>query len=493
MNKRISFVIVFVSGIAVTALEIASARLAAPYFGSTIYVWGGAIGTVLAALALGYWLGGKVIDRIYAPKVVTWVLLVAATTIELIPLFSTQVNTNLLHAANAWHSPIGFIIVVSMLSLFFIPLVCLGMMSPMILRLSLTTVEEAGGWSGALSGGATFGSIVGTFLAAYWTIPFFGTRATIVMAGAVLFLLAFMTSKIQKRVSVLVGALVLLSAVQASVTQLTPRAHVVWAKESPYQYVQTVEVDGVRYLVHDAAMATQSSYAPAAPNGPGPYDIFAVLPFLTGQTNQHRSVLLLGLGGGNMVRTFQRELGTQFTFDITAVEIDPVVIQAAQQYFGLQKHEANLVVDDARHYLRTTDKQYDIIIVDAYTHEMQIPPMLATREFFQEIHDHLNPNGLLGMNAFVTPGSRYIEKLRSTITSVFQDVRDVPFARNSPNHLIVAGQSINVDRLPRQLAPTMTVDVPSAIERMTVVSPGGPIYTDDRTDLELRVRPFVAD
>ena len=58
MNRKLSFSIVFVSGVAVTALEIAAARIAAPFFGSTIYVWGGAIGTVLTALAIGYWLGG---------------------------------------------------------------------------------------------------------------------------------------------------------------------------------------------------------------------------------------------------------------------------------------------------------------------------------------------------------------------------------------------------------------------------------------------------
>ncbi len=491
MNIKLSFAIVFISGIAVTALEISSARIAAPFFGSTIYVWGGAIGTVLAALAIGYWLGGKIIDRLHTQKTIFWTLIVAGLTIELIPLIYVPINSYISSLATNQYISLGVLVVFSMLGLFLIPLVCLGMISPMVLRLSLNKVEEVGRLSGILSGGATFGSILGTFLSAYWSIPYFGTRATIITSGILLLLLALFVNTFSKKLAAVSLLILTLTIVQSSITQYSPRPHVIWSKESPYQFVQVIENHGLRYLVHDSAIAAQSYFATDHSFSNGPYDVFAILPFMKSSTSVNRSVLLIGLGGGNMVHLYQRALANQFTFDITAVEIDPDVVLAAREKFDLQQAEATVVVDDARHYLRNTKKQYDIIIVDAYTHEAQIPPMLATREFFQEVQHRLTPGGVLSLNAYVLPGSRYFNKLATTVSQVFPDVRFVPFTEKSSNNLLLAGERLFLDKVPEQLAANITVDVHSLIQRMKRVPSTGESYTDDKTDLEIRVRPFI--
>src|SRR3970282_2784330 len=55
--------VVFVCGAVLLGLEIVGGRILAPYFGNSIFVWGSMISVVLAALSLGYWLGGIVADR----------------------------------------------------------------------------------------------------------------------------------------------------------------------------------------------------------------------------------------------------------------------------------------------------------------------------------------------------------------------------------------------------------------------------------------------
>ena len=60
-------VAVFLSGAVLLGLEIVASRVLAPYFGSSLFVWGALIGVVLAGLSIGYWLGGALADRFPSP------------------------------------------------------------------------------------------------------------------------------------------------------------------------------------------------------------------------------------------------------------------------------------------------------------------------------------------------------------------------------------------------------------------------------------------
>lgn len=492
MNKNWKYLgIVFFVGLCVTALEVASARLISPYFGSTIYVWGGAIGTVLFALAIGYWLGGMVIDRYPSKKPLALILLCAAISTMVIPWMYQSTTYSLSHWSALQHIPVSLGVMLSMLVLFFIPILALGMVSPMVLKLSMTSVERLGSWSGLLSGVATFGSIIGTFLSAYATIPLLGTRWTIYMAGVLLFALSAVVAIPRKRMSAIVVFLLVSTAFQIAGFPFVPRVGVAAEKESAYQLVQVIKQKDTRYLVHDAGLGVQSLYTPGTTYTNSPYDVFGLLPYLVEPTDKELSVLLLGLGGGNIVRLFEDHLGDQFSFDITAVEIDPVVVQMAKEYFDLDQLEAKVVIDDARHFLRTDTQKYDIIIVDAYTHETQIPVMLATQEFFQQVQSRLQPKGVLGINALAFPESRFLPKFLNTLSSVFPDVREATFTENSLNHFIVAGESINLDQVPKKLDSILQQYRDSALVRLTKVSAGPNVYTDDRSDLDIRVKPFL--
>lgn len=492
MNNKIKYLlIVFFTGICVTALEIASARLISPFFGSTIYVWGGAIGTVLFALAVGYWLGGIVVDRQPHIRVLGLVLFIAAVATMAIPWMYHGTTNWLSDWSALQHIPVSVGVMISMLILFFIPIVALGMVSPMALKLSAPPNDKIGSWSGALSGMATFGSIVGTFAAAYATIPLLGTRWTIYASAVVLLLMSVMVSLPNKRLRAVSVFIAILTAVNIASLPFVPRVGVAAEKESAYQLVQVIQHKSTRYLVHDAGLGIQSLYQPGRQYSDSSYDVFGLLPYLPQVEGKKRSVLLLGLGGGNIVRLFEKHLAGQFDFEVTAVEIDPTVVQMAKQYFDLDQLQLQVVVDDARHFLRHDDKTYDIIIVDAYTHETQIPVMLATQEFFQQVQRRMNPGGVLGINALAFNESRFLPKFFNTLASVFPDVREAPFTTGALNHFIVAGESLHPELVPAKLDTVLQPFRDSALNRLTRVTAGRDIYTDDRTDLDIRVKPFL--
>lgn len=490
-SKAKSLLVVFIVGICITALEIASARLISPYFGSTIYVWGGAIGSVLFALSVGYWLGGKIIDTKPEPRVISWVLILAGTTTLLIPWMYQTTTYALSHWSALKHIPVSVGVILSMIVLFFLPVLAMGMISPMVLRLSAKSVNNVGSWSGLLSGVATFGSIVGTFGAAYGTIPVLGTRWTIMMSAVLIYILSMIVSLPPKKVSMAMVLGVLVTGGLIIQTTFIPRPGLAAEKESAYQLIQVLEQNGTRFLVHDAGRGAQSIYTPGEFYTKSAYDVFGLLPYLAGGQEKKRSVLLLGLGGGNMVKIYKQLLEPEFSFDITAVEIDAAVVATAKEYFAIDEVEFTTVVDDARHYLRSSDKKYDIIIADAYTHETQIPAMLATTEFFSQIREHLNTGGVLGINALAFQESRFLPKFLATIAAVFPDVRETPFIPGSLNHFIVAGEKIDLSRVPVKMQEVVEPYRDLALVHLQQVTAGGDVYTDDRTDLDLRVRPFL--
>jgi len=85
----ILFAFVFVSGVVVMSLEILGSRILAPYFGSTLFVWGSLIGIVLISLSVGYFLGGKLADKRPDLNILAWLLFVSGIVIFFIPTLAS--------------------------------------------------------------------------------------------------------------------------------------------------------------------------------------------------------------------------------------------------------------------------------------------------------------------------------------------------------------------------------------------------------------------
>lgn len=489
LSRRLAIATVILVGIAITALELAAARLMAPFFGSTIFVYGSAIGIVLTALAIGYWLGGRVADQRPSRAILSLIITVAGLSAACIPVSFRAVAASVDAIGASRGVPVGILVVVSMAVLFTIPIVALGSVSPFALRLSLRAVNESGRWSGLLSGASTFGSILGTFLATFITIPLLGTRQTILLAAGILILLGFVLAPFRLRSRVLPCALFLVLAAWGATGPFLARPGLAWERESPYQLVQVLKSQGANYLITDAGDGAQSIYRPETAYTMTIYDAFSLLPFLSQRDGRERSVLVIGLAGGTMVRLYEKTLADRFDFDVIGVEIDGSVLEAGRQFFGLNDLKMEIVNDDARRFLERTDQSYDVIIVDAFVHELQIPPLLATQEFFSLIRDHLAAGGIVGMNVISSSGNRFFPKFLNTVASVFPEVATAPFIPGAVNQLVLASNDIRLDALPQSIAPEVDRYLEETVPTMrTVVREGEDVYTDDRTDIELRMR-----
>lgn len=126
------------------------------------------------------------------------------------------------------------------------------------------------------------------------------------------------------------------------------------------------------------------------------------------ETAKAPSFLLVGLGGGSLSKAVARQFPGG---EVTTVEIEPAVVEAARRFFDYQESSrVTTVVDDARHFLETTDGHYDVVLVDAFD-EGGAPTALRSVEFFALLRDHLRPYGVVISNVHYdpwTPARRYM-------------------------------------------------------------------------------------
>ena len=387
--------LVFGAGIGALATEITASRLLAPYFGSSTIVWANLIGIVLAALAVGYWLGGRLADRRPEPSLLGHIVLASAICVAVIPFAAKpflDFTVEGLDTASAGAVVGSFLAVLLLCAP---PVVLLGMVSPFAIRLAVASIATAGAVAGRLYALSTAGSLLGTFLPALVLIPAIGTQRTFLVIAALL----------AASSCFLLGARYLVvSAILASLLVVPPgaikaEAGLIHEETSYHQYIGVIErPDGRRLLHLNEGVAVHSVWRPDSVLTGGVWDAFLAVPPLLGRPLER--VAILGNAGG----TTARALGTYYPqADVDGVELDPAVSRVGRRYFGMDDNPRLTVHDaDARPFLRSTDERYDLIVVDAYR-QPYVPFYLATREFFRLVRDHLTPGGIVALNVAAVP------------------------------------------------------------------------------------------
>lgn len=449
MNHRYRtflFILAFFSGMAVMAMEIAAARLLAPYFGTSSFVWTNIIAVVLIALSIGYYVGGKLSDKKPDVRVLLWLILGAGLIFLVIPWLVkplsslVTINTLTIESASVVIF-LGSLLVTSLLFAF--PLMILGMTSPFIIKLSTIDRQDIGNTAGSIFAISTVGSIIGTFLPTLWFIPVFGTRTTITFFACLLIVLALSALISRKRWLVfLVVLLIPLTTAEASTLKETEG--LVAEDESVYQYIQVVRDDRDNfYLIFNEGGGVQSIYNKNVVLTEVDYfNYFALLPYLVDSSGE-KNILNIGLAGG----TLSRLLTTFFPDEvrIDGVEIDRKVIDLARRFFALDHPRTAVHNQDGRMFLRFSDKKYDIIVVDAYSQELYIPWTLTTREFWTEARDHLQDRGLVAINVNATsPDSSLLQTIINTMSSVFNHTYVTKIARDGSWNYMITGSRISL-------------------------------------------------
>jgi spermidine synthase len=439
---------VFVSGAVVLGMEIAASRVLAPYFGNSLFVWGALIGVVLAGLALGYWAGGLLADRVPTSSLLAGVMGLGALFVLGIPALDEPV----LEAIVEWDPGPRLNPLLAAIALFGPPSFVLAGVAPIAVRLSARSLTTLGQTAGRLFAISTAGSIAGTFATAFWLIPEFGTDQLLGLSAATLFAAAALVALSERLIllTALAAAGVGLSAYAAvelapqtggrlsaaQATNWSPlyrRAGSVrgqgpveaaglrlrYAKDTRYHRLSVAEDETTRFLRFDNSY--QSGMVLGRPFATA-FEYTDLFHLLKAYNPGARDVLFIGLGGGSSPKRLWRDFPD---LRLQAVELDPVVVDVAYRFFALPRDpRIQVAVDDGRRYLDRTDRRWDAILIDAFFADA-IPFHLFTSEFLELARSRLTPGGVILTNAIGAIGgdeSRLFRSVYRTYRSVFPTV-----------------------------------------------------------------------
>jgi predicted membrane-bound spermidine synthase len=469
----------FVTGFATLGLEVTALRLLAPSFGSNLLVFSNVVGVILAGLAAGYALGGRLADRRPDGRLAGALLLGAGVLVLLLPLLAAPFLSSARRALAEGSASLFLRSLAAATLLVLPPTLLLGAVSPFLVRLRARHVDEVGRASGSLSAVATAGSLLGTFVPTLVTIPFLGTAATFTLLGGVL--VAAAPLLLGRRG---VAALAVLLAAPLTWRRPPPEPGVLEARESPYQSLRVEQrPGGARVLLINEGLAEQSTWWPGARMSGTIYDAFLLLA--AAKDGGIRTLADLGLAGGTIAHVFNEQLPS---VAVTGVELDPGVLDLGRRYFTLSDPNLTVVNADARVFLAQDGSRFDALAVDVFR-PPHVPFPCATREFFALAKERLAPGGALMMNvAALRDDDRFLTGLLNTAAAVFAEVW-VWHPAFHRNWVLVASDAPGVkDRIARNPVPpdaeSLRGEVVAALERVSF-DPSRPVFTDDRAPVEL--------
>jgi predicted O-methyltransferase YrrM len=434
--------IALLNGALVMVLEIVGARMVAPYFGSSIYVWTAVVGVILGGLSLGYWYGGKLADRAAEDRYLALILQMAAGVLLLTLATQSVTLGTTMQAQVDLRVKAAFAALLLFLPANFL----MGMVSPYLAKLRLTSLKDAGSSVGRLYAAGTVGSIVGTFASGYWLISWFGNRKLGLLVVAGLLVASWLARPAAYWWQRLVVAALTMAALLWTPGTAWGGVRLLYDGDSSYQRLRVLEMpfEGqmVRALVTDNSSA-ESGISVAHPDVPAFEYIRAFLK--AAEVQQPKRVLMIG-GGAYVFPTLLVKRMPNVRVDV--VEIDPKLDEVAAKYFGYKPDKRiHIIHEDGRTFLNRSQGQYDLVVMDAFN--STTPPFqLTTQEAVRRVKARLAHGGSVVVNlisARTGPEARFGDAEYSTYGSVFAGVwlgttdTDARPANVRQNQILVAG------------------------------------------------------
>ena len=375
----------------VMAVELIAARMLAPWFGSSLYVWAIVMAFTLSGLAIGYFVGGSLPGRYNPLNAIRWALLTASLFL-LFMHFSAREVTVALASLNIKVSAIyasGVLILP--------PLIFLGMVPTLLIRHISATTNDAGPITGRVFTISSASGIATLFVTGFIIIPQFGLTNPCILAGFLAGIFPFIQLIRQKKYLSLAYIVCLVCTLSVKKTMATDAdIDIRYFSEGLLGQVLVADVTKLdtnrmhdRLLLVNRIGEAQIDMKTGASKWEYPYYVGS----LASRFPERSNALMLGLGGGQIPNML-----SFMKFNVDVVELDQRVVDVAQDYFYLRK-DINVTVDDARHYLETTTKTYDVIIIDVF-HGDIAPPHMLSLEAFKRVRSLLTKNGVVVVNFF---------------------------------------------------------------------------------------------
>ena len=508
-NKLFLYLTEFFAGMSVMAVELGASRLLAPYFSSSQIVWTIIIGTIMIAMALGNIYGGRRADKDPDPGRLYARILIAALWIAAIPVAGKYIILGI-SAVLVFTVNSNFLVIAAFAAcmvVFVFPLFLLGTVTPSLAKYTTDSLEDNGRIIGTLGAFNTIGSIIGTFVPTFVTIPAVGTSITFLIFAGILLLLSILyfvspgegegtSSRGGKKVIAGILIFILCVIFGHSTSFAFWEDNLTFEGESVYNYLQVKEDDRSVILSTNVLFGVQSIYMKEDTLTGMYYDYALAAPFMSGVRDKEKmgektKVLILGMGSGTYATQLERYFDC---VDIKGVEIDERITDLAHRYFELPQ-SLEVTTYDGRAYLAAIDDKYDVIMVDAYQ-DITIPFQMSSEEFFTMVKEHLAPGGVMVVNMnMYSEDPQDLEAgsintyLADTIASVFENVVtvDVPYATN--RELFASEDDAFMDRLLSNAEAEEDADLKKLMENTYASAvryeSTGHVMTDDRAPVEL--------
>jgi predicted membrane-bound spermidine synthase len=413
------YLIIFISGGAILALELLASRIMTPYFGVSLYIWTGILSITLVSLALGYWAGGRYAGgRNGRPLTVArlvqgFALMPAIAAIAIVAaclaypqLFSPLANSSLVFGAFA-----------ACLILLFLPLVATSAMNPLLVAIFL---QGAGRHSGDAGAGkvffvSTIGSVAGVLVTAFGLIPFITNFAAALVVALTLALLSLALA-IAPPAPIASRGIIAAAAVFAALASalLLWQADAYTGRMRPVSYGDSVwRIEASHGSLFGTVKIIKSTPDPDTgrfrriyfqdgliqntvdSNGRSlSFYTYALEALAYAYRPDMRTALVLGMGAGIV----PMQLAARGV-NVDVVEIDPVSPLVARQYFGFDPARARVHRADARAFVHNCPRRFDIVVVDLFQGD-GTPDYLVTREFFRDLKQCLAERGVAVFNTF---------------------------------------------------------------------------------------------
>lgn len=498
-NKTYLYLTEFFAGMSVMAVELGASRLLAPYFSSSQIVWTIIIGTIMIAMALGNIFGGKSADKNPNPDRLYGRILIAAVWIAAIPfvgklviigvsaLLVVTVSTNFL----IWAAFIACMVI------FVFPLFLLGTVTPSLVKYTVDSLDVSGRTVGMLNAANTIGSIIGTFVPTFISIPAVGTAMTFIIFSGILLvigLIYFISSHKGILKSIVATVLFIVFLLCGNLIGFAFwENNLAYEGESVYNYLQVKEDEEKTTLSTNVLFGVQSVYMKNGGLTGLYYDYALAAPFMT-EENGEKDILILGMGSGTYAKQCMEYLDNA---NIEGVEIDDKITDLAHKYFELPEN-IPVTTYDGRAFLNVSDKKYDVIMVDAYQ-DITIPFQMSSAEFFKLVKSHLKENGVMvvNMNMRSNKENNINYYLSDTIDSVFDTVYTAD-VWGSTNRELFASDNADIDKvLDKSIGRITDEELKLQMDMVyTVLEPysgGERIFTDDKAPVELLGMSVIDD
>ncbi len=475
------------SGACIMVVEILGAKMLAPYVGTSHFVWLAQITVTLLALAIGYFLGGRLADHKAAPRPLFMCLIAAAlylaASVPLVrPVAMACLNLEL---------ALGSLLASAFL--FFVPLCLMAATAPFYVRLLTLEVAHVGNKSGRLSAASTLGSVAGTVIVGYFVIPQLPNSATMYIACAALLAwsaLYFIKYDAKARVAaLLVAACGLAGAGWGMKTQIADNPfhgyERLYRAQSPFGELQVVQAPDVpaRILLDDLLFQNVYDFNRKQSLA----DFTYMLEILSeSYTPAPKRALCLGMGMGIVPMALAKK-----GIDVDVVEINPAMVEPAERFFDCDTKKFHLTIGDARTFLNDAKPEsYDTVIMDVFAGDAS-PSHLFSKEAFALVKRALKPGGTLVINTFgqFAPGRNFsVASLCRTLRegAGFPTVR-LHAEEQGGNVYVLAGNGpLTLQRFPdfARVHPHNRDTVTAMFNRTVEEPAGGMVLSDDFNPLE---------